>query len=183
MVIQQADKKIPDTEIIKIAVREFELHPKAEIKDYYKLFFQSFYGPGHLISDKESAFRFLKDELKDSHEFDEVLLQDIGNSFYRVNLKAVSAGIISLEDLFSAFIRSQQPEPLNAVWITVWDKIKSLLSRAPELRFSKKCDDLNLILKSNQIHISHSKIYKDCYHPHYRIVHKNNLTKALLNLI
>jgi len=50
---------------------EFELHPKAQLIDYYKLFFQGTFGPGHIISNKESAIKFLKNELDESPVFEE----------------------------------------------------------------------------------------------------------------
>jgi hypothetical protein len=183
MVIQQADKKIPDTEIIKIAVKEFELHPKATATDYYKLFFQSFYGPGHLIKNPEIAFKRLLEELKESKHFNSVPIQDIGNGFYRVNLKPVKEGIISAKELLSAFINSRQPEPVFEDWIIVWNRICNILHSVPNFEFLKNNNEISLFTANKKNLVSHSKIYKDCYHPHYRIIHKNYLTKALLNLI
>jgi hypothetical protein len=178
------DKKIDKTEIIETALREFEFHPKAELIDYYKLFFQSYYGPGHLIKDPESACSYLLDELNNSTKFDTVLIQDIGNSFCRVNLKTVKDGLISQECLCTAFLKSQQTEPVFKEWKSIWDRIRDVLYSVPELEFLKSNIEHDLFLMSRKSLISHSNIYKENYSPHYRIIHKRHLklfSKDILN--
>ena len=63
--------------IRKLIKSEFELHPKAQLKDYYKLFFQGTFGPGHIISSRSSARKFLQNELEETSIFEERDYQNI----------------------------------------------------------------------------------------------------------
>jgi len=180
--MQIVDKKISKTEIIKIALIEFKLHPKATHSDYYKLFFQSYYGPGHSIKNTEIAYKYFLDELRDSTHFDSVLMQDIGNSFYRVNLKLIKENYISAEDLFSSFINSQKQEPDFEEWFDFWHRIQKILVSIPEIKCKKDSEKLEVILTKNKL-ISHSKIFKGNYNPHYRIIQKKYFPVELYNFL
>ncbi|MBT4575288.1 MAG: hypothetical protein HOB92_02350, partial [Candidatus Cloacimonetes bacterium] len=94
-------------EIIKLINSEFTLHPRAQLIDYYKLFFQGTFGPGHIISDKNSVIEFLKNELDKSTIFEEKDYQKISyiNDFYRVNLNVINEGMISFDDFVDAFLK------------------------------------------------------------------------------
>ncbi|MGX8712631.1 MAG: hypothetical protein ACSW8I_02960 [bacterium] len=99
-------------------MRYAERYPAAEAKDLYKLVFQDLYGPGHLISDSATAIRYISKELDDMADLRpndlpfplyEYTLCD--SNFVRVNLVLVKWGVLSIDQLVSAVLRSARGLP------------------------------------------------------------------------
>ncbi len=161
--------------IIKIIKSEFELHPKAQLIDYYKLFFQGAFGPGHIISNKESARQFLKDELKESSVFEKTDFHDISyiNDFYRVNINVINKGLISFDDYLDAFLKSAKLEnKINfKYWLISWKYIEQQVLRMdiPFNNIKEQSAELWNIIKNKNL-VSHSEIYRKTYSPHYRLI-------------
>ena len=135
-------------------VRYAERYSAAEPTDLYKLVFQDLYGPGHLIADSATCYRYVADEVErqcvneiTTFPLFEYTLCD--SNFVRVNLYLVKWGIISLEQLVSAVMRSAEGLPTTAP-------------------------------KYVQ---SHSAAFKAAYDPHYRIVRRDIFEHELLPLI
>ncbi len=101
-----------------------ERYPAAESQDLYKLVFQDLYGPGHLLTDSLAAVRYISREvaeMKDTYPDD---INDVNDglfplyeytlcdsNFVRVNLLLVKRGVISLDKLVSALLRSTEGLP------------------------------------------------------------------------
>lgn len=100
-------------------------YPQAEPQDLYKLVFQDLYGPGHLLTDSAAAVRYISKEVAemDDHVYPDVLGEQgiypfplyeytlCDSNFVRVNLVLVKRGIISVNELVSALMRSTQGMP------------------------------------------------------------------------
>ena len=89
-------------------------YPAAEATDLYKLVFQDLYGPGHLLTDSLAAVRYISKEvaeMKDTNTFPLYEYTLCDSSFVRVNLVLVKRGILSLEQLVSAVLRSAKGLP------------------------------------------------------------------------
>ena len=161
--------------IKKLIKSEFELHPKAQLKDYYKLFFQGTFGPGHIISNKTSARKFLKNELEESSIFEVIDYQNISyiNKIYRVNLNIINKGIITFDDFLSAFLKSANIE--NEIsykkWLIHWKNIEHqiFMMKLPIENIEKQSAELQEIIRKKQL-VSHSDIYHTNYSPHYRLI-------------
>ncbi len=126
----------------------------AEPQDLYKLVFQDLYGPGHLITDSATCYRYVSDEVE--HQcVNEVTTFPIyeytlcDSNFVRVNLYLVKWGVISLEQMVSAVMRSAEGLP------------------SPDPKYVQ----------------SHSAAFKAAYDPHYRIVRRNIFEHEILPLI
>lgn len=126
----------------------------AEPQDLYKLVFQDLYGPGHLITDSASCYRYIEREVREQcvNEITTFPLYEYtlcDSNFVRVNLYLVKWGKISLEQLVSAVLRSAdglpQPDPKYVM--------------------------------------THSDAFKKTYAPHYRIVRRVIFENELLPLI
>ena len=160
--------------IRKLIKSEFELHPKAQLIDYYKLFFQGTFGPGHIISSRSSARKFLKNELEESSVFEETDYQNISyiNEFYRVNLNVINKGMISFDGFLDAFLMSAkiEKEISHKEWLVDWENIEQqiLLMKIPIENIEKQSTELWEIITNEQL-ISHSNIYRKNYSPHYRL--------------
>ncbi len=88
-----------------------EQYPAAEPQDLYKLVFQDLYGPGHLLSDSAACANYINDELSsmpDSNSLPDYEYTRCEGNFVRVNLRLVSQGTLSIEQLTSAVMRSAQ---------------------------------------------------------------------------
>ena len=57
-------QKISKEKILKSLANQFKLTPKLTLQDLYKSFFQDFFGPEHLISNKTFVEEYLNEEIK-----------------------------------------------------------------------------------------------------------------------
>lgn len=175
---------LKQSKIKKLLLSEYRLHPEAQIRDYYKLFFQDAFGPAHILNNRISAENYLKSELTEASNFEEHDLQDIRclNNYFRVNIKLIVNGKISFKKFLDLFIKSQKLDSRIAwdQWQIIWDQIEQTII---SLNIPFKKEDLlemRRISKTKEI-ISHSKIYKKNYHPHYRLI-KKNLIENLMGI-
>ena len=170
--------------INNLIVSEHKLHPKAELVDYYKLFFQGTFGPEHIIRETGSALDFLKNELAQNETYGPELYQNISflNNFFRVNLKIVKDGSIALSDYFEGFLRSRELTKQISwnEWLNEWKKIKEIIYAKkiiPDFSLQEKFLQIKI---EQQEPVSHSNSYKIKYHPHYRLFSEKEFLK--LNL-
>jgi len=181
---REVDNK--ETLIQNAILEEMHLHPEARLIDIYKFFFQGTFGPGHIIRDKQSALKYLQNELQNATDFDSVLWQPVGynKQYYRVNLSLVKEGTISEEELFDAFVESADPSSVPSIeeWIKEWDIILNIIEKMnlKIIDYEEHKSGLNDMLKKENILVRHSNIYRNLYHPHYRILNKKQF--ELLNL-
>ncbi len=81
-------------------------YPAMQPQDYCKLVFQNEFGCGHLLSDREAAFRRLREELASVQNDDTLpLCTGIGGGYVRMNLAAVK-DCLPTELIFSLFALS-----------------------------------------------------------------------------
>ncbi len=157
---------------------ELQYHPKAQLTDLFKLLSQSAFGPGHNIQNIDVAYKYYLEELNNSEVFDQISIQPClyFNDFYRINLSLVKYGLIPVDELFRWFIESS-----NVICITSesefyneWDLVLEVIKQEKMIfnEFEKEMEYLNEIMKKNRFLCHHSEIYKNSYHPHYRIVHE-----------
>ncbi|RLC55250.1 MAG: hypothetical protein DRH89_08040 [Candidatus Cloacimonadota bacterium] len=161
--------------IAELIKSEFELHPKVQLIDYYKLFFQGTFGPEHIISNKSSARKFLQNELEEYSIFEEIEYQNISyiNKFYRVNINVINKGMITFDDFMDAFLKSAKIEKKISYeeWLIDWKNIEQqiLLMKIPIENIEKQSAELWKIIEDKQL-VSHSNIYRKTYSPHYRLI-------------
>jgi len=161
----------PDN-LAAIAQLERRLHPAATLRDYYKLFFQSFYGPGHFIEDTDTARRFIEQELRLMKQDYLPLVQDISNGagYHRVSLSVLTRQLISLEAFAALFVSSVKPIYQSDEWSKQWLAIEVFLcSTYPELAAEKERLFCHKALSGNLL-IRHSDNFRLTYTPHYRVM-------------
>ena len=163
--------------IIELIKKELGLYPQAELVDIYKLFYQDYFGCGHFFSDQESIITYLTDEInklsltKDTTP--EIQKIFCFNNFIRVDIRLVTMGYLTLNklaDLFwqSSRIKLDQPIPWHIHWQNICQIIAkdNLLTCQPD---KEKLEDF----ANNRNGVHHSAIYRQKYHPHYRIIHQD----------
>jgi hypothetical protein len=183
---READNK--EALIQNVILEEMHLHLEARLVDIYKFFFQGTFGPGHIIRDKQSALKYLQNELQNMTDFDSVLWQPVGynKQYYRVSLSLVKEGTISEEELFDAFVESADPSSVPSIeeWIKEWDFILNIIEtmNLKIINYEEDKSILDEMLKKGNTLVRHSDFYRKLYHPHYRIVNSRQFKKLNLHL-
>lgn len=176
---QTACNRGPEKEISRAVDRILTEYPASTLQDLYKSFFQDAMGPGHLISDPESAKAYLLYELAEATRFDTVLLEPAGyrGNFYRVNLSLVADGIIPADTFLKYFVagingfRAPGPDDWKREWERIFSVIQEEHPELPGMEMDKmKIDSL---LHAGVFVGHHSQVYTETYEPHYRLIDKN----------
>ena len=146
-------------------------YPLMDIQDIIKLHLQGILGPAHLLPSKDRIKEnFINEynEIKDlDYPYD--LLEEVSETYTRVYLKPYYELMGSFDKLVDVFYYSID----NNLDIEGYKKvIKSLINEDNKEFISRYLD-------SNNVLISHSKRYKENYHPHYIVVKSMYIGLAL----
>lgn len=154
-------------------LNEKSLHPLAAFQDYYKLIYQDFFGPAHLLQNQAKARDYLEKEVSKADHFEDYEFQDISivNNFVRVNLRLISEGKITIKGLFKALKNSviKINYTTNEKWRHYWTQIYPSIQKTGSFQHNKQLFEQ---IKNNPPLVSHSKVYKENYKPHYRIINR-----------
>lgn len=170
-----------DNDIVIIARTEQFHHPESNLIDYYKLFFQSYYGQGHFISNETEVQQYLDKELLEMKSVYNPVIQDISNQngMYRVSLDTIKKGILTREYFLSLFLRKDYIQTDWLQWVGIWNNISKLLfDLYPLLQSDNLIQQCVEVINNNAI-ISHSECFRLTYSPHYRVMQlsENDLHK------
>ncbi len=148
-------------------------YPAMEPTDAVKLIYQNEFGGGHLIRDRESCLHYLHREYTATPKCEtQTLLEDIGNGLVRVHLAALPEQRV--DELGAAFLRSAADQQGSGECFR--RKMALLRSLCAEGIFSFDTPTLDAYLTQYEQAgfpaVSHSKGYRNAYHPSYRIVKK-----------
>jgi hypothetical protein len=169
-----------------LAWREYVLFPKANLIDYYKLFFQGTFGPGHIVTDKKQAYDNLVKELKDFGTSELPFLQDISfiNPYCRISLEIIEKKLMELDEFFDLFMESSNyPNTLSPIeWNEAWIDIENILFQIlPKLKDTKLIEMLHDNLYGDKLPMfRHSEQFRETYHPHYRLIRKDLIPSHIL---
>ncbi len=173
----------------KLILSEYELHSQATLIDYYKLFFQGTFGPGHFIESEEKAKNSLQKELASATSFENHLYQNVSflGKFYRINLAVIKYQLVSFEDFFEGFIKSSQAAPKLSYdeWLDHWQQIESILKKSSVkiTDFDEASHHLRKLFEQKNYLVSHSIIYRKRYNPHYRLFGEKQFNKLNIKKI
>ena len=170
-------QRIVDSEAVKTAVAtQLESFPESRLQDLYKSFFQDRFGPGHIITDRQSALDYILSEWASADTLMGPRTESCGwqGNYVRVNLSVLADSLMTAEELTDALMASAKEvkeEDIQA-WKTEWAEILAIIEKEypdiPDLQQDKaRIDEL---LDSGQYAYHHSAAYNAAYHPHYRII-------------
>lgn len=156
-------------------------YPLMEPTDAVKLLYQSEFGGGHLIRDEKSCLRFLQQEYNATPQSQDIPLTEvIGGSIVRVNLAALDAHKISVEELGQAFLLSAAQSRGSMEHFRTKLKLLTALTSSGQMPFS--LDALQTYLIQYEAAgfppVSHSDAYRQAYHPAYRVVDLDSLKQV-----
>ena len=165
-----------DQEVIDLLTAHLHRYPKMQPQDVVKLLYQGEFGPGHMIKDPAQSLRRLEDEFAQvEHDPTIELTEDIGNGFVRVNLAALGIEVCSLEKLSEMFVRSANQ--ITGDMNRFQEKLVMIKNRFADFPFEFTYSDyavyLDGYLAAGCPAVSHSEIYREAYHPAYRVVKKD----------
>ncbi|WP_295732069.1 hypothetical protein [uncultured Muribaculum sp.] len=177
-------------DIAKAIDRQITEYPASQLADVYKNFFQDYFGPGHLLANREQSLDYLRHEMTDTAiPWEGPLYEPTGaeGNFLRVNLSVVRDGYVPFDTYFDAFARSVEGivPPSGEQWKMTWQRIDSVLATRRDT-FADEASDREMIgykLKSGDFVVHHSQRYNDAYHFHYRIFSREIFTREILPLL
>ena len=171
------DRKIVDAEAVKAAVaKQMESFPESRLQDLYKSFFQDRFGPGHIITDRQSAQDYILSEWASADTLMGPRTETCGwqGNYVRVNLSVLADSLMTAEELTDALMASAKEvkeEDVQA-WKAEWAEILAIIEKEypdiPDLQQDKA--RIDGLLASGQYAYHHSAAYNAAYHPHYRII-------------
>ena len=167
--------------------RQVAHYPQTTMLDVYKSFYQDRFGAEHMISDTAAVREYL------TYELTVAAADTVSNPYYesvgaqgryvRVYLRCVNDGLLTAEQLLDAFIRSTQPaKHPEQSWADEWRLIEQTARKAG-VPFSEEESRLLRQAAQNNHAVHHSEVYRNAYHPHYRIVERKIFENELKPLI
>lgn len=177
----------PRREQMRKRLREYvERYPRTQLQDVYKWCFQDVYGPAHIIKDSAACRRYIEEELafvKDGDTNVPFEYTGIDSNYVRVNLSLVKQGVVPVEVMVDALMRSAaQKHPLPVYeWRGRWQRLQVELSHLPTPpdNFDADSQKIAEVLQRNEYVMHHSKQFNEAYDFHYRIVRRDIFEKEL----
>ncbi len=161
-------------------------YPEATLQDIYKGSFQDYFGPAHIVSDREAAKRYILHELATADALGGERYEPCGwrGQYYRVNLSVIRDNLVDIDCLVDAFVESAQGGPtFTSEWIEEWDAIRQAVREVcPTLGgFAEDSAQIARLLSEGHYVVHHSRPFNEHYHPHYRIVRRDVFEQRILS--
>lgn len=156
----------------------FARYPLSEAKDYYKLIYQSCFGPMHLEQDTACLYPFFKEEWEKvpiDQTVHNSLLEDISLFFpiARVHFAEAKKRKMDPDVIFQAFIQTmKEVKPITVkTFRCILEESKLILKDEP---FSLESETIKTIwmngFSSSPASCHHSVQFNQTYQPHYRLI-------------
>lgn len=153
-----------------ILLNHYQMYPLSTPQDFIKLIYQNSFGPNHLNIDHDMAIKRITNELKEVERTSEYI-EDIGNGYVRYYLY-LDMDIQNVVNEFISSCKKRDEKDLRLFYrkISLFNK----LVNKGKIKLNKKetSKAVKDYLFSTINPVSHSKIYKDNYHPHYILIKK-----------
>ena len=139
-------------------------------RDAIKLAYQSEFGGGHMIPDPQKSLAFLRRERETVVSSDCPLAEPIGGGKARLHLSAL--GTLSPELVNRVFVASANRAVGTQTGLE--EKIDCIVACCAEGAFSFSASELEAYLAEYRAQgcpaVSHSEVYRNAYHPAYRVI-------------
>jgi hypothetical protein len=163
--------------IRNVLIEHYNRYPLMQLPDVYKLVHQASMGSGHAVNNRETALRWLEQEIASLGAGpDDPLLDPISpdGGILRIHLRPFLAHGGNPALLLDAFIRTaNEIHGSNRQLKDYWDEVEKMVV-ATELPFSR--NDVRTFSEEmdvdNYLAIHHSQVYVAAYKPAYRVVAK-----------
>lgn len=158
--------------IRKLILDHFEKYPLMEIRDIFKLIYQSSYGCEHLVTDENSAVSYIKKEYE-AIESKTAESDSLGEGYERVHLSWLDCGM-KPETLGRLFCMSAKKEESGAENLKASIEITKELIKERLLPYSEEDFDSELKKWEEESFsaVHHSDTFRESYSPAYRVIAK-----------
>ena len=148
-------------------------YPLMQPTDAVKLIYQNEFAVGHLIQNKEIFAHRLEEEIKTISSLPAIqLIEPIGNGLIRVMLNSADFHQVDHDQLISACIRTAEEH--HGSMESFLEKLNVLRSLCQNGIFCFDSAELDRYLSGYELQgyppVSHSTVYRETYHPAYRVV-------------
>ena len=155
----------------ELLIEHYNTYPRLEVSDIFKFIFQSAYGCEHLVSSKERALNYIKEELKRVSGDEAPRVDRLDGDYSRVYLSCLNDKVTP-EVMAEYFCLSAKIEPDGK------EKLLEKIAVARELIADgtiplslSDFDELHATWKAaNYPAIHHSASFREAYHPAYRVI-------------
>lgn len=148
----------------------FQLYPKGEIQDFIKLLYQATLGSAHLISNIEENYKRLEDEYNYiEHDDNHLLYEEISDKLLRVHLEAIRKD--ELKKYHQLFLQSIDITSSKEEFINILNEVEIGIQEGwIPFEINKWQKEKQEYIDKGCPVISHSEIFRELYHPHYRLM-------------
>lgn len=155
----------------QILRQQAKTYPKMQPTDAVKLIYQNEFGGGHMIADPQACLAYLRSEYAQVTPDPRLpLYESIGNGIVRVNLAALKPE--QLDALGGAFLASAAQITGNKDRFLRKLDMLCKLTEAGLFSFDSSAlkEYLTQYAAAGYPPVSHSPMYREAYHPAYRII-------------
>ena len=176
-------------ELITFIKDYLEMYPLSEIRDIYKLLYQSFNGAEHAISDREtveSQFNMEWSEIETDERYtnvpfnESICIKNLTPPLYRIHLVPAKAQGVNKRYIINEFLRTAGEFPekcrkknrdLDLLFRDAWNDFGNAIDTG-EIKFDYRdyLEFMYVIESSGWPAMHHSEQFRELYNPHYRIV-------------
>lgn len=170
-----------------ILLEHLQRYPLMETSDTLKLVFQSVFGPRHFSSvpTLEDIITGIEEEmqLQETDDARTSVCENLGGDFVRVSLRSLSLGLWTITEMAQAFFASfALSPPMDKATLKIWnDRVNLFLTMDGEGLISRPDSEIDAAIEDLSRHgvrpTHHSEAYRQAYHPHYRVIHRQFIEK------
>lgn len=144
----------------------FRQYPLSTMQDFVKYLYQATLGSAHLVSNQEANYQYLVKEYDEIiKDYQHILFEEISDDLVRVHLEAIPQNYLAYYHHF--FMLSVDIEEDK-------QKLTEVLESVEDIPFNK--DEWKQYIKEYIDNgcpvMRHSEIFREHYHPHYRLMKK-----------
>ncbi len=159
-------------------------YPLMQVQDVYKMLYQGEFGVKHIIDNPEAARRYLDIELEQVNPDAYMFLWELitpDSSMIRVNLRSFKANQLDPDNLWEAMVKTAETVTGDSVrFVDYWQQVMLAIEEGI-LPFHGQ--EAYVYLQTMTDHglpvVHHSEIYREAYHPAYRVIAMDYLTVAV----
>ena len=165
-----------NTKTRELLIEHYTRYPKMQIADLFKLLHQSSLGCEHMVSSLDTAINYISREYQAMVHRSDLLIERLDGEYSRVHLSCMDKGV-SAEELGRLFYLSARKEEHGRESLIKKLEVAKELVRDGVLPFSeeafqKAVDEWE---KLGYPAIHHSNVFREEYHPAYRVIANERL--------
>lgn len=150
----------------------FQEYPFSTIQDFIKYLYQSTLGSAHFITDPSENFEaFINEYHSIDHDDQHVLYEPLNEDFGRIHLEALNEQHLKI--IHQWILKSVSVTSSKDSLIQCFNKVeKDILEGWIPFSLESWQTEIKNYQQNGCPAVSHSQIFKQHYHPHYRIIKK-----------